>query len=206
MAFPRTPLACRYSSLSVSRETRSPIFGEFNLLFDGTSTGRHRTLQSVRNFSAVGNATDITSVGEYRLGQALSIGTQGATDEHTLEFNFYESDWAETGNSFYTTGRFKDALDRREPVWFQLTMLDEKPPSYNASADGIGSVDNYLFYFYGVIEGLELQPARDDAVIGTMTLGLLSEYFGPYTLEPWSPASLFSSVDVGFWPDSFLSE
>ena len=187
MAFPVDVQSTHFSDLMATREADPVTVNEASLkgLFDGTATGDYVRLGHIRDLPAVGAPPNIVNVPEYGRAQTLSIGAQSDAPTLELTLNFVPTQWANSANTWATTGTFADLKRSGQGVWWQLAMLNVRPTGvggYNCIATGLGSVPNILMYFKGRIESFQIQPARDDATTATISLSLLSDFEGPFTI------------------------
>ena len=190
MAFPTDVQATHFSQLMATREADPATISEAALkgLFAGGASGDYVLLEHVRDLPAVGSPPNIVNVPEYGRAQTLSIGAQSDAPSLELTLNYVPAQWAPTANTWATTGTFEDLRRSGRAVWWQLAMLNAEPTGsdpltrFNCTATGLGTVPNVLIYFKGRIESFQIQPARDDAATATISLSLLSNFEGAYTI------------------------
>ena len=189
MTFPTEITATHFAQIMVSREpvpvASSRTEAGLKALFTGiTSTGEYVTIEHVRDLPAIGTPPSLVNVPEYGLAQSLKVGVQADAPDLELTLNFVATQWKKAGATFATTGTLGDLKDEGTPVVFQLVLAGAKPASYNCTAAGLGTVPNILFYWVGRIEAYSVQAARDDAATATVSLSLLSDFYGPFTIDP----------------------
>lgn len=152
------------------------------IAYNGTgNTGTFIRIKNVREFPAIGTPANIVQVPTY--GSKTTSQIQGQADAPTLEItmNFIAEDW-QTGN---TLG---DLVGNGKVYPFRFALLNAQPSNANAAlvyastAGGLGSVRNSVWYWYGKIEALQVNPQLTDANTATLTLSAQSEFRGAFTL------------------------
>jgi hypothetical protein len=134
-------------------------------------------VRNVREFPQIGTPANIVNVPVY--GQKTSSQIQGQADAPTLELtiNYIPSDW--------TPESVLGALVGDGKVYaFQFSLLNAKPAGLTTTAGtaGLGSVANSNFYWVGKVEALLVSPQLTDANQATLTLSILSDFYGPGTV------------------------
>jgi hypothetical protein len=185
-----------YSTLSVGLKTTDWAVSDFPTTnaatwnaFFATEIGSNGTaaansfirIQNIREFPALGTPANIVQVPSY--GQKTTSQIQGQADAPTLEIqlNFIGSDWA----SDTTLG----ALVGNGKVYpFRFALLNAVPTNtntqiqYASTATGVGSVQNSMWYWYGKLEALQVNPQLTDANTATLTLSAQGEFRGAFTI------------------------
>ena len=182
MAFQTTIAASHFSGIAVSRVAIPATVNEANLKNCFNLPANFVAIENIRDIPAVGATPNIVKVPTYGLAQTLSVGAQGDSPDLEMTINYVPAQWAGAGATFATTGTLGDAVADGTPKVFQLAILPGKPASYAATAGGVGTVPNTLFYWVGKIESISIQPARDDATTATVALSTSSTFYGPYTV------------------------
>jgi len=133
---------------------------------------------NVREFPEMGTPPNIVNVP--RFGAATSAQIQGQSDAPTFELtvNYVPAEWAKGT----TLGdMLKDGVVRA----FRFALLNTKPTAGFASTPtAIGQVENSLFYFLGKLEAITYNPQLTDANQSTVTISMLTDMAGAYTVAP----------------------
>jgi hypothetical protein len=126
----------------------------------------------------IGTPANIVKVPEYGRATTLSIGAQPDAPDLELTINYVASKWAPGTD-------LMDMIDKKTPTVFQLALLNAEPAGLATTTDGSGldSVDNTLFYFLGRMESLLVSPSREDSNTATVSLSVLSDFEGPFTVD-----------------------
>lgn len=182
MAFQTSIAASQYSGIAVSRAAVPTTITEAALANCFANTNNFVQITNIRDIPAVGTTPNIVKVPNYGINNTLSVGAQGDSPDLDVTINYVPGPWTESGNTFATSGTLGDAVADGISKVFMLAVLTSKPTSMAATAAGIGTAPNALFYWVGKIESIQVQAARDDATTATVSLSTSSEFYGPYTV------------------------
>lgn len=135
-------------------------------------------IPNVREFPQLGTPANIVNVPVY--GQKTSSQIQGQADAPTLELtiNYVPSELAAL-NLFEGAGGI---VGDGKVYAFQFSLLNANPTSIEAVAGGLGTVANSNFYFRGKVEALLVSPQLTDANQATLTLSIIGDFRGPFTV------------------------
>jgi hypothetical protein len=164
----------------------SAITGFGALFADETTVvaGSFRRVKNVRDFPSIGTPTNIVNVPNY--GSKTSQTIQGQADAPSLEItvNYIPSDWARGATGTVLGNMVGDGTAR--PWRFSLLLVDSLGATvgtkYASTAQGLGTVQNSQYFFYGKLESLLVNPSLTDATTATLAFSLQSEFYGAYTI------------------------
>ena len=127
----------------------------------------------------MGTSPNIVNVPTY--GQKSSQQIQGQSDAPNLEItlNYVAKDWGASTKLGALVGSGKT-------VAFRFALLNTEPTGagdtkYASVTAGLGTVENAIWYWYGKIEALLVNPQLTDANTATLTLTCQSPFYGAYT-------------------------
>ena len=141
------------------------------------AAGTFIRVQNIREFPAMGIPANIVNVP--RFGARTSSQVQGQADAPTTEItlNYVASDWAKgAGNQL--GNMVNDGIVRA----FRVTILNNQPTAYGSKAAELGTVPNTEFYFLGKVEAIVYNPQLTDANQATLTVSMLTELYGGFTV------------------------
>lgn len=140
-------------------------------------------VKNVRTFPSMGTPANIVKVPVY--GSKTSSSIQGQADAPQLEMdiNFVPADWA--------SGDFLgDSVGNGIQYLFRFALLNAIPTGSGAGqyatvtpGSGLGTVQNSLYYWYGKVEALLVNPSLTDANTAKLTLSIQSPFYGAYTFD-----------------------
>jgi len=165
-----------YAALAVANDPLASIpttEGGFTSLF--TLITDYNLIEDIRDMPSVGAPANIVKVPVYGQAQTQSIGAQSDAPDLELTINFVPSKWADGGI-------LAGYLASKQPLAFQLSLLQAKPASHATVTAGLGSVANSNMYFIGKMESMDFTPSLDDAVTATLSLSIQSPFYGWYTI------------------------
>jgi hypothetical protein len=138
----------------------------FDTLIERTSMG------NVRDFPSVGTPPNIVKVPGFGAKQSRQV--QGQADAPSLEVNvnYIPLDWVDGG-----AGTLGYALSSKIQYAFRFALMNTDPGS---AATGL-STDNSCYYWLGRIEAVLVKPALTDATTATVTLSMMSDFYGAFT-------------------------
>lgn len=149
---------------------------------DGGSKGTktYCRFANVREFPALGTPPNIVNVPLY--GSKTSQQIQGQSDSPSMELqlNFIATDWSSAsllgacvgdGNGY----AFRFALVNSEPTGGYGSEATVKNTE-------LAMVDNSLYFWYGKVEALQVNPQLTDANTATVTLSIQSAFRGAFTV------------------------
>jgi len=143
------------------------------------AAGTFIRVQNIREFPAMGIPANIVNVP--RFGARTSSQVQGQADAPTTEItlNYVASDWAKGAAAVQVLGNMVgDGIVRA----FRFTILNNAPAAFGSKAAELGTVPNTEFYFLGKVEALVYNPQLTDANQATLTVSMLSELYGGFTV------------------------
>ena len=164
----------------------SVITGFGALFADETTSmaGSFRRIKNVRDFPSIGTPANIVNVPVY--GSKTSQTIQGQSDAPSLEvtINYVPSEWAKGATGTVLGNMVGDGTAR--PWRFTLLQVDSAGATvgtkYSSTAQGLGTVANSQFFFFGKLESLLVNPSLTDAATATLAFSLQSEFYGAYTI------------------------
>jgi hypothetical protein len=141
------------------------------------AAGTFIRIQNVREFPSLGIPANIVNVP--RFGARTSSQVQGQADAPSIELtlNYVAADWAK-GATQLLGSMVGDGVVRA----FRFAMLNSPPTSFESKSTGLGTVPNSEFYFTGKVEALVYNPQLTDANQATLTISMLSELYGAFTV------------------------
>jgi len=141
------------------------------------AAGTFVQVPNVREFPEMGVPPNIVNVP--RFGARVSAQIQGQADAPTFEVtvNYVPAEWAK---STTLGGMIKDGVVRA----FRFALLNSEPAGYASLPAELGTVENSEFYFLGKMEAITYNPQLTDANQATLTVSMLTEMVGAYTINP----------------------
>jgi len=139
----------------------------------------YTSMKNVREFPSVGTPPNIVNVPVY--GQSTSQQIQGQADSPSMELqlNFVAEDWA-AGTIL------GDMVGDGTAYVFRFAMLNAEPTALESDSvgagAGLGSVENSIWYWYGKVEALLINPQLTDSNSATVTLSVQSDFQGAFTV------------------------
>jgi hypothetical protein len=127
-------------------------------------------IANVRDFPAMGAPANIVKVPGYGNKQSRQI--QGQSDAPNLELtiNYIASDWA-------SGGALQNLIDLDSSVLFRFALMNS---AVGAAANKLAT-DNTCYYWLGKVEAIIIKPSLTDATTATVTLSMLSDFYGAFT-------------------------
>lgn len=181
VAMPATELTPAQINALTTESLFTALFAEEIAAIGGTKgTGTFARITNVREFPAMGVPANITNVP--RFGAKVSAQIQGQADAPSMEIvmNYVAADWAK-GAGQLLGNAVGDGVVRA----FRFAMLNTEPVNgYASTAAELGTIPNSLFYFVGKLEAIVYNPQLTDANQATLTLSLLSDFYGAWTVNP----------------------
>jgi hypothetical protein len=176
MAHVQSVGAAVYTVLSMNKVVTTAVPGtglpaDWHALFD---TALKRTdFDNVREFPAMGTPPNIIKVPGF--GSKQSKQVQGQADAPSLEvtINYIPQNWSD----ITTPGTLGYALDKDVVYAFRFALQNAAAAS---AVTGLAT-DNSCYYWYGRIEALLIKPSLTDATTATVTLSMLSDFYGAHT-------------------------
>jgi hypothetical protein len=152
---------------------------------DAVIAGSFRRVANVREFPNFGTPANIVKVPAF--GQKQSSQVNGQADAPTLELtiNYVATDWTTGATGTVIGNMVADGIAR---VWrFTLLNVDSTNVAgdgtkYASSAAGLGTVPNSQFFWLGKLESLLVKPSLTDATTATVTLSIVSDFYGAFTI------------------------
>ena len=138
-------------------------------------------IDNIREFPAIGAAANLVKVPAYGHKQTQQISGQTDAPSFEVKLNYVPADWSLTSN---LGKRVKDGK-----VYLLRIAIANVPPTGTdattraaSTADGLGTVENTVFYFVGGMANLQVTPQLTDATQATLALTVQSDFMGAYTL------------------------
>ena len=137
------------------------------------------SVSDVREFPSVGTPPNIVNVPVY--GQSTSQQIQGQADSPSMEIqlNFVAAEWADGS-------LLGDAVGDGVGYVFRFALMNAAPTNLLSDAiggaAGMGSVENSMYFWYGKIEALLVNPQLTDSNSATVTLSVQSDFLGAFTV------------------------
>jgi len=178
VASPLTDLtAAQVSAMTTEALFVAAFASEIPAVGGTEAAGTFIRVQNIREFPAMGIPANIVNVP--RFGARTSSQVQGQADAPTTEItlNYVASDWAK-GSTQLLGNMVNDGIVRA----FRFTILNNAPVAYGSKAAELGTVPNTEFYFLGKVEALVYNPQLTDANQATLTVSMLSELYGGFTV------------------------
>jgi len=164
-----------FTTLNLNKVSTTVVPGagaasDWHALFD---TGAERTsVGNVREFPSIGTPANIVKVPSFGFKQSKQV--QGQADAPSLEVtvNYIASDWVDGG-----AGTLGYALNSDIVYAFRFALMNTDP---GAAVTGLAT-DNSCYYWLGRIEAVLVKPSLTDATTATVTLSMLSDFYGAFT-------------------------
>ena len=192
MAFQSSVAAAHFSELAVSKDpvTTTENLTETQIKAFFATAADFTRVPDIRDMPNFGTPPNPVKVPIYGQAQTLSITAQSDAPDLQITVNYVPSKWAPSAapTAFSTSGNLGDALGDGIPKMFQIAYLTSKNTNlHTGTAPNIGGtatapIANTLLYFVGRLEAPEYTFARDDAATAVISMSILSEFFGPYTV------------------------
>jgi len=142
------------------------------------AAGKFVRIPNVREFPGLGIPPNIVNVPRYGARNTAQIQGQADSPNFEVTLNYVPSEWAA---DTLLGARVGDGNVRA----FRFMMLNSQPLDGYASLVGeIGQIDNAIFYFLGKMEAISYSPQLTDANQATLTISMLSDFFGAFTVDP----------------------
>jgi len=135
-------------------------------------------IPNVREFPEMGVPPNIVNVP--RFGASTSAQIQGQSDAPSFELtvNYVPAEWAK---GTLLGDMIKDGVTRA----FRFALLNTEPKfGWASTPAALGKIENSLFYFLGKMEAITYNPQLTDANQATVTISMLTEMAGAYTIAP----------------------
>jgi len=178
VASPSTDLtAAQIAAMTTEALFTAAFAAEIPAVGGTEAAGTFIRIQNVREFPSMGVPANIVNVP--RFGARTSSQVQGQADAPSVELtlNYVASDWAK-GSTQLLGSMVGDGIVRA----FRFTMLNAPPAAFGSKAAELGTVPNAIFYFTGKVEALVYNPQLTDANQATLTISMLSELYGAFTV------------------------
>jgi len=168
------------AAINPSEAVLTAAFATETAAVGGTkAAGAFIRIQDIREFPGMGTPANLVNVP--RFGARTSAQVQGQADNPNVELtlNYVAANWAKGADK--TLGNLVgDGVAR----YFRVAMLNTQPPAYGSKAAELGAIPNSLFYFIGKLETLVYTPQLTDANQATLTISMISELQGAFTIDP----------------------
>jgi hypothetical protein len=143
------------------------------------ATDTYVRVTDVREFPSMGTPPNIVNVPVY--GSSTSQQIQGQSDAPSMEIqiNFVAAELAD-GTIL------GDMVGDGKAYVFRFTLLNANPDGHASdsvgAATGLGTVENSMYFWYGKVEALQVNPQLTDGNTATLTLSVQSDFQGAFTV------------------------
>ena len=142
------------------------------------AAGKFVRIPNVREFPGLGIPPNIVNVPRYGARNTAQIQGQADSPNFEVVLNYVPAEW---GSDTLLGARVGDGTVRA----FRFMMLNSQPlDGYASLVAEIGQVENAIFYFLGKMEAISYSPQLTDANQATLTISMLSDFFGAFTVDP----------------------
>jgi hypothetical protein len=128
-------------------------------------------IANVRDFPAIGAPANIVKVPGYGAKQSKQVMGQSDAPNLELTINYIASDWA-------SGGTLMNLIDNDTPVLLRFALMNAAVVT--AAANKLAT-DNSCYYWLGKLEAIIVKPSLTDATTATVTLSMLSDFYGAFT-------------------------
>lgn len=164
-----------YTTLNLNKTAQAAVPGaagaaDWHALFD--LAGERTSIGNVRDFPSIGTPPNIVKVPGFGAKQSRQV--QGQADAPSIEVNvnYIPIDWVDGG-----AGTLGYALSSKIQYAFRFALMNTDP---GAAATGLASA-NSCYYWLGRVEAVLVKPALTDATTATVTLSMMSDFYGAFT-------------------------